>query len=162
MYPITVSKFLILVSRQACAIESAAKLHPNRDIFVLFASPVGFRDSFSSFPTNIEILKSYSNVHFRNNDLWKYSNGTPLDKWLTTDTLFESKFLFPHMSDVLRYLTMYKFGGTYLDLDVVVQKNFDELGFNFVGDDWMEVINSAVLNFNNDELGRKVAEHCIR
>lgn len=35
----------------------------------------------------------------------------------------------PHASDILRYTTLYKFGGTYLDLDVIVLKPFDIKNF---------------------------------
>lgn len=131
-------------------------------MFVLFASPVGFRGNASNLPENIEILKSYPNVHLRNNNVWKYAEGTPLEKWLNTGTLFESKFLFEHMSDVLRYLTLYKFGGIFMDLDVVVQRNFDHLGQNFAGDDSADAIGCGVLHFGMDRVGRKVAQNCIR
>lgn len=138
-------------------------MNPKRDIFVLFASPVGFRDSsVAHLPTNIEVLKTYPNVHLRNNNLWKYAEDTPLQAWLSNGTLFESSYLHEHMSDVLRYLTLYKFGGIYLDLDVVVQRNFDELGQNFAGDDSDVAIGCGVLHFGSDQLGREMGEECIR
>lgn len=129
---------------------------------MLFASPVGLRENVSNVPANIELLKRYPNIHFRNNDVWKYAEDTPLDEWLKTGTLFESNYLFEHMSDVLRYLTLYKFGGIFMDLDVVVQQNFDHLGENFAGDDSVDAIGCGVLHFGTDKLGRKVAEHCLR
>lgn len=49
-----------------------------------------------------------------------------------------------------------------MDLDIVVQKNFDDLGQNFAGDDSVDAVGCGVLHFNNDQLGRKVAELCIR
>lgn len=162
LLPLMLIKLYVQLCRQACAIESAAKLNPNRDIFVLFASPVGLRENVSNVPANIELLKSYPNIHFRNNNLWKYAEDTPLEKWLKTGTLFESNYLFEHMSDVLRYLTLYKFGGIFMDLDVVVQQNFDHLGENFAGDDSVDAIGCGVLHFGTDKLGRKVAEHCLR
>ncbi|KAJ6647401.1 Lactosylceramide 4-alpha-galactosyltransferase [Pseudolycoriella hygida] len=151
-----------LNSRQACAIESAAKLNPNRDIFVLFASPVGFREIDSNLPPNIKALKNYPNIHFRNNNVWKYAEGTPAEKWMQTGTLFESSYLFEHMSDVLRYVTLYKFGGVFMDLDIVVQKNLDYLGENFAGDDSVDAIGCGVLHFDNDKLGRQIADNCLR
>lgn len=67
------------------------------------------------------------------------------------------------MSDVLQYLSLYKFGGISIDLDaVVVQRNFDHLGQNFVGYNGVDGIGSGVLHLGNDRLGRKIAEHCIR
>lgn len=149
------------ICRQACAIESAARLNPERSVFVLFASPVGVRScSVSHLPKNIEVLKTYPNVHLRNNDLWKYEQDTPLETWLSDGTLFESAYLHEHMSDVLRFLTLYKFG--YLDLDVIVQRNFDDLGENFAGDDSDVAIGCGVLNFGTDQLGREMSEKCLR
>ncbi|XP_037044794.1 lactosylceramide 4-alpha-galactosyltransferase-like [Bradysia coprophila] len=150
-----------LNSRQACAIESAARLNPDRHVYVLFASPVGFRDD-SHLPKTIEALKTYPNVHLRNNNLWRYVQDTPLEAWLSDGALFESKYLHEHMSDVLRYVTLYKFGGMYLDLDVVVQRNFDDLGKNFAGDDSDIAIGCGVMHFDTDQLGRELSEECLR
>ncbi len=152
---------LSVICRQACAIESAARMNPKHEVFVLFASPVGFRDStVSNLPTNIEVLKTYPNVHLRNVNLWKYVEDTPLESWLSNNTLFESMYFHEHLSQVLRYLTLYKFGGLYLDLDLIVQRNFDELGQNFAGDDTEIAIGCGVLHFGTDQLG--MGEECIR
>lgn len=150
-------------SRQSCAIESAAKLNPDRDVFVLFASPVGYRENVTNLPANIEFLKSYPNIHLRNNNIWKYAENSPLEKWLHTGALFESNNLFERMSDVLRYLTLYKFGGIVMDLDVIVQQNFDHLGHNFAGDESVDgLVGGDVIHFGDDKVGRKIAERCIR
>ncbi|KAG4066882.1 hypothetical protein HA402_012949 [Bradysia odoriphaga] len=147
-----------LKPREACAIESAAKHNPNRDIFVLFISPVGFTDII---PSSVESVLKYPNVHLRNNDMWKYAAGTPLDQWLRSDAMFYSNYLYEHMSDVLRFLTLYKFGGIYADTDVVVKKSFDGLGLNFAGDDWGTVVGCSVLGLSVTGLGHKIAAHCL-
>ncbi|XP_031632002.1 lactosylceramide 4-alpha-galactosyltransferase-like [Contarinia nasturtii] len=145
-----------LNAKQACAIESAAHLNPNRDIFVIFASPVGIND-YENLPPYIDMLWKYENIHFRNIDLWRYSKDTPGEAWINTNKLFQSNYLYEHMSDYLRVLTLYKFGGFYLDLDVVVQKNFDDLGEDFVVDDWSTVLATSIMHLNNDGIGWEIA-----
>lgn len=76
--------------------------------------------------------------------------------------MFESAFLFEHMSDILRAITLYRYGGFYMDLDVIVQKNVDGLGDDFVGDDWDDVVNGAVLHLNNYGIGKRVADTFLR
>lgn len=93
---------ILFIFRQACAIESAALTNPNRDIFVLFASPVAYNNK-TKLPI-LEALLSYSNVNLRNVDLWKYTEGTPAQQWFIDGKLFQSRYMVSHVSDFLRYL----------------------------------------------------------
>lgn len=133
--------------RQACAIESAALLNPNWGVFVLFASPVGILNGTNESPPIMSALKSYPNIHFRNIDLWTYSANTPLEDWFLSDKLFRSQYLNSHISDFLRYVSLFKFGGTYLDLDVVVQKTFENISANYAGAESENSVAAGVLNF---------------
>lgn len=153
------SSFLlpITIIRQACAIESAARLNPTRDIFVIFASPVGVKDN-EMLPQFYNKLQTYGNVHVRNMNLWRYSFETPLFDWLKGNKLFDSAYLFEHMSDIVRAMTLYKYGGYHIDLDVIFQKNIDDLGEDFIGDDWSTVVNGAVIHFNNYGIGREISK----
>lgn len=104
--------------RQGCAIESAANLNPNLKIFVLFVAP-----SFISNESNvIQKLNTHKNVYFRHINFVNYTYKTPLQNYVATNTIFTSQWPVSHASDLLRYLTLWKFGGTYLDLDVVLMK----------------------------------------
>lgn len=104
--------------RQGCAIESAANLNPNLKIFVLFVAP-----SFLNNESNvINRLTTFKNVNLRYINLVKYSYKTPLQDFVTSNTIFSSQWPVSHTSDLLRFLTLWKFGGTYLDLDVVLMK----------------------------------------
>lgn len=127
----------------------------------MFTSPVGVDES-KPLPEFFDILTKYSNIHFRNMNLWRFSQGTPIFEWLKTDQLFESPYVFEHMSDILRAVTLHKFGGFYLDLDVVVQKDMDNLGEDFIPNDWSDVINGAVMHLNNYGIGKEVAEKYLR
>lgn len=104
--------------RQGCAIESVARLNPNLKIFVLFVGP-----SFIKNESNvIQTLNIHKNVYFRHINFVKYSYNTPLQNFVASKTIFTSQWPVSHTSDLLRYLTLWKFGGTYLDLDVVLMK----------------------------------------
>lgn len=104
--------------RQGCAIESAANLNPNLKIFVLFVA--------SSFMNNksdvINRLNTYKNVYLRYIHFVNYAHKSPLQDFVASNTIFTSRWPVSHTSDLLRYLTLWKFGGTYLDLDVVLMK----------------------------------------
>lgn len=67
-----------------------------------------------------------------------------------------------HLSDVLRAVTLLKYGGFYLDLDVVVQKSFDNLEENFIGNDWSEVVAGGVMHLNNYGIGSYVIEKYLK
>lgn len=57
---------------------------------------------------------------------------------------------------------MYKFGGIYMDLDVVVQKSFENVEPNFSGAESSEDIAAGVMSFDHDDIGHEVAALCIR
>lgn len=104
--------------RQSCAIESAAILNPNLKIFVLFVAP-----TFINYESDVlKSLSQYSNINLRFINFVKYAYNTPLQDFVTSNTIFSSNWPVSHTSDLLRYLTLWKFGGTYLDLDVVLMK----------------------------------------
>lgn len=149
-----------LNARQACAIESAARMNPNWNAFVLFAAPVGFRNS-TPLPL-IDALLAYPNVNLRFVNLSTYAQETPLDVWMQTGEIFRSRYMNSHLSDIMRYLTLFKYGGTYLDLDVVVLKSFDTLEPNYAGAESPRWVAAGVMNFEPDGHGHELAEMCVR
>lgn len=149
-----------LTSRQICGIESVARLHPNHKIFVLFLAPVGFQLKRTETDT-IQILLKYDNVYLRNINLTKYSKDTPLEDFFAQYIYGTSRFFNTHLSDILRFLTLYKYGGLYLDTDIICLKSFEPLEKNFVAAESYNSIGSSVIHFGNDELGRFIAEQCL-
>lgn len=149
--------------RQSCAIESAAKSNPDWDVFVLFASPRGvYNDSSIPPPILIERLQSYPNIHLRNVNLWTFVKDTPAEEWLNEGRLFRSRFLREHVSDFLRLLTLYQFGGTYLDLDTVVLKSLNPIPSNYAGAEDYASVGNTILNFAHDGFGHILAELYVR
>ncbi|XP_026301733.1 lactosylceramide 4-alpha-galactosyltransferase, partial [Apis mellifera] len=108
---------LILNARQACAIESAAKMNPNMNVYLLFLSPSKISKQSKKI---FEQLQAYPNIRIRRVKFQNYVKNTPLDVWYKMDILKKSKWPRIQMADILRFLTLWKYGGIYLDLDVVV------------------------------------------
>lgn len=113
---------LVFTNRQACAVESAARANPDADVYVLFLSPVRLKNILETRNVAIQALLSYSNIYFKHVTLSRYVEGTPLESWYKTGALKNSQWPTSHASDVMRYLTLWKYSGTYLDLDMVVLK----------------------------------------
>ncbi|KXJ71251.1 hypothetical protein RP20_CCG021053 [Aedes albopictus] len=149
-----------LNARQACAIESAARMNPDWNAFVLFASPVGFRNR-SALPL-LDALHAYPNINLRYVNLSTYAQHTPLEDWMRSGEIFRSKYMNSHLSDIMRYLTLFKYGGTYLDLDVVVLKSFNDMEPNYAGAESARWVAAGVMNFEPDGRGHELAEMCVR
>ncbi|CAH1710687.1 unnamed protein product [Chironomus riparius] len=149
-----------LNARQSCAIESAALMNPDHNIYVLFTSQVGFRNT-----TNlrlIDALSSYPNIHFNFLNLTKYAQNTPLENWIKNGELFRSNFVNSHTSDVLRYLSLWKYGGTYLDLDIVMQKPLNTQNpNNYAGAESAKFVAVGIINLEG-ETGHEIADLCVK
>ncbi|XP_017024672.1 lactosylceramide 4-alpha-galactosyltransferase [Drosophila kikkawai] len=156
-------KLMELTARQACAIESAALHNPNFQVFVLFAGPT-YRISSNNSNSQplVEAILSYSNVHLRRLNLWSYAAGTPIEEWLKDGSLFLSSYLFSHISDFLRYLTLYRYGGLYLDMDVVVLRNMEEVPPNYTGAESNTHLAAGVMSLAATGFGHEIAESCLR
>lgn len=58
-------------------------------------------------------------------------------------------------------MSMYKFGGIYMDLDVVVQKSFEHVEPNFTGAESNKQIAAGIMSFAPSGFGHHVAEMCV-
>lgn len=150
-----------LFFRQVCNIESASRENPNRDVFIVFVSPVGFPEDESDLSPLLQVLQSYPNIYLRNSYLPKLVEDTPVKNWFNTGILFKTS-IFPlvHLSDFCRLLLLYKYGGTYYDLDVISLRSLDGLLPNFFPRemDWNPgLTGNAVINFQGDSIGHEMA-----
>ncbi|KAH8335424.1 hypothetical protein KR074_001590, partial [Drosophila pseudoananassae] len=150
---------LKLSPRQACAIESAARHNPNFQVFIMFVGST-YRAADNRDPL-IEVVSSYANVHFRSLDIWSFAAGTPLESWLEKGDLFTSRYFFSHLSDFLRFMTLYRFGGIYLDMDVIVLRNLEHLPSNCVGAEDSESLNCAVIKIAATTKGHNIAKQFV-
>lgn len=136
-------------------------MNPNRDIFVIYASPVGFSSSVPMSPI-MNALSNYSNVNYRSLNIYDYAKGTPADHWIKNEKIFSSGHVIEHISDYLRLLTLYKFGGIYFDLDTITQKNLDNMPLNFACAKDDQVLGNAVMAFESTNSGHKIVEMIIK
>ncbi|XP_072931651.1 lactosylceramide 4-alpha-galactosyltransferase-like [Epargyreus clarus] len=148
-----------LTSRQACAIESAARAHHDWYIHVLFSSPISkaaLKDG------SIKELQTFKNVKLMRVNIKDYAVGTPLEEFVLEGSLNKSEWRVEHTSDVLRYLTLYKWGGVYMDLDVVVARSIASLARNWAARESDQYVASGILAFSRDAVGRNIADATVR
>ncbi|CAO1335187.1 unnamed protein product [Diamesa hyperborea] len=149
-----------LNARQACAIESAAKLNPVYKVFVMFTSEDSILNPFRT--QIIDAVLSYENVLFNYVPIKEYTVDTPLEEFIKEDHLSQSKFQSSHTADVVRFLTLFKYGGIYLDLDVVVLKPLHSIPPNFVGSENEDTVGSAIISMEKDGFGHEIANACVK
>lgn len=100
--------------RQACAIESAARLNINHTVYVTFSSKVGFRNA--SLLALIDAVLFYPNVHINLVDFDRYLKNTPVENVITKEKVSVSSFNVALESNILRLTSLWKYSGTYIDL----------------------------------------------
>lgn len=153
---------IFIKARQACAVESAALMNPNKTIYLLYASPGKFYDDKSESDRLIQNLWSYPNIKILHFNLEKFIRGTPVEKLWKNGEIQKSPFAVSHISDMLRLLALWKWGGIYLDLDVVVIKSLDPLFLNFAAAESEQYVVGGVLSFSRDGLGHKHVSSCLQ
>ncbi|KAH8392855.1 hypothetical protein KR215_004643, partial [Drosophila sulfurigaster] len=158
-HPGDVHRVLQLTARQACAIESAALHNPHFQVFVLFESPTHMPVG-ETFPL-LDAIQSYRNVHFRQLNIWSFAEGTPIEDWAKKAELLYSRFLMVNLSDLLRLLTLYRFGGIYMDMDVIVLRSFENEPPNFVGAESKVKIGNSILRLEPKGFGHKIIEYFL-
>ncbi|KAG5670082.1 hypothetical protein PVAND_000367 [Polypedilum vanderplanki] len=117
-------------SREVCSIESAARINPTLDIYFLLMTD---QDEVVLDQTpQLEVLLSYPNIRIRFANITEFTRGTIVEKFFAENFVGKSEFRLEHTSDIIRMLVLNKFGGLYLDHDVLsvypikllVDKNF--------------------------------------
>jgi lactosylceramide 4-alpha-galactosyltransferase len=109
----------------------------------------------------LEALLSYPNIHFRYFNPLEFSKGTILENFFKLGALEKSFFPLEHTSDVIRVLTLNKYGGQYLDLDVISLTPLSTINrSNFAC--WQDdLIANSILNLDVDEFGGKMISNKI-
>ncbi len=135
-----------LTARQACGVESAARANPNATITLYVEKTLVNDVSVSDRGLNCGItslLQQMGNVKILREDLLENLKDTPLWKLYQKGLFNKSTSPLVHRSDAVRVALLWKKGGLYLDLDVIVFRPLDSLN-NTVGkikdfiDNWVE------------------------
>ncbi|KAJ8979415.1 hypothetical protein NQ317_015847 [Molorchus minor] len=127
-------------ARQACAVESAANMNPNFDVYLFGENTQSDRI--------LKALLTYKNLNILHLDFEKYTKNTPVEDLYTSGAIENSDYPMSHASDVLRYLTLWKYGGIYLDLDVVVIKSLENIQPNYAGSESDFNVAAGILSFS--------------
>ncbi|KAG5666937.1 hypothetical protein PVAND_014942 [Polypedilum vanderplanki] len=133
--------------RQACSVESAARINPDMEVYFIFATNSSGIDMH--FSDLIEALLSYKNIHLRFLNPKEFSVGTILEDLFQKDKIKNSSYPVAHLSDILRVLLLYKYGGQYLDLDTIT---FTPVSFirkeNFACAESKNIVANGILNLD--------------
>lgn len=102
------------------------------------------------------LISNYHNVRFRHIDLFTYIHDTPIEDFVRSGIMENGKWLVEQHSDMLRILTLWKFGGVYMDLDVISLRPMPLI--NFIGAEYPgNFLASCVIGMQN----KSVAERAI-
>jgi lactosylceramide 4-alpha-galactosyltransferase len=136
-------------------------MNPEMEIYFLFATKKDFISM--KYSDLIDALLTYPNVNLRFLNPLEYSRGTILEDFFIHKSLENSSFPLEHTSDVLRMLTMHKYGGVYLDLDVICLLSFKmiswqaEINKNFACTQETNDVSNAIVKINAIS-GKEVTE----
>ncbi|KAF2906058.1 hypothetical protein ILUMI_00121, partial [Ignelater luminosus] len=152
---------ITISARQACAVESAARMNPHLDVYLLFASPGQIKNENTTSDRFLKALLTYKSIKIHRINYSRYIKNTPLEDLYESGKLEFSKYSLSHASDILRYLTLWKYGGICLDLDVIVMKSLENLSANYAGSESEEHVAAGVLKFVPTGNGHRFAEICV-
>lgn len=152
-----------LTSRQSCAFESAAMMNPDSDVNIHFVSKERYHHIMESSQVILMLTSMYSNIRISYFDLLTSSIGSPAEEFMESGQLETSKYPMEHKSDMARLLILWKFPGTYLDSDVIVQKSLQDYPSNFIYQEHKGAyFNGAVMRIENRELVKSAMEYFVK
>ena len=106
--------------RTICALESAQRHNPKSKIFFIMDHKTNFN------PNNNRELNRIKNLNIVISDFNDIVKDTAIEKTWYNMTKKEGYFLH-NISDVLRLVLLYKFGGTYMDTDIITVKPLPDI-----------------------------------
>ena len=128
--------------KSLCAFESASLRNPHHNIYVVMSSA-------SNISTIPDYYKPLRNVFFVKLDFDSLFEGTPMSPLWESDAVRKSKYALNNISNSLRMILLHKFGGTYLDNDIISLEAVPEDPTDFIVAESREKVNNAVLKFSN-------------
>lgn len=103
----------------------------------------------------ISLLTNYKNVYIRYINFSTFVDNTPFQDFVRSGAMQSSIHLLEHTSDLLRVLTLWKFGGIYLDLDMISLKPIPLINF-FSADPNVTIINNGILGIQSRDLADRI------
>ncbi|KAK0181144.1 hypothetical protein PV327_003451 [Microctonus hyperodae] len=151
---------IILNARQCCAVESAAIMNPTMTVYLfIFTDAVNYNNKTKNY---LDHLMNYKNIIIKHKNLLEFVKHTPIEEWWNkTDVLKTSLWPTVHISDILRLITIWKYGGIYFDTDVIVKSSFEEIG-NFAGAEDSKLVANGIFGFEKTGIGYSIIEACLQ
>ncbi|XP_020391314.2 lactosylceramide 4-alpha-galactosyltransferase-like [Rhincodon typus] len=141
-----------------CGIESAARLNPNKPVYFFM---IAFNGNVSAYREpeyeTIPLLSSFKNVVILPLKPRELFSDTPLAGWYEKVDPSKERYWFHVLADGCRLALLWKYGGIYLDTDIISIKPLDFR--NFVGAESVRFANNAALGFNRSH---SFVESCLR
>lgn len=129
------------------AMETACHHHPNSIIYLYLVKDSTEASVSPAFTSAMRDAGCH--VELREFDATTFFQDTPLGEWVTKRYKYLStgKYWYSHQTDLFRLAVLYKYGGWYLDSDVVVLKPLTPLS-NCIGREVKDYYNNAISNFD--------------
>lgn len=90
-------------NRQACSIESAALMNPNAHVAVILVTDLHLRRT-----KTVEALMKYPNIRFYRLGLVEFSSNSPVEQWLESGAMYDTKYPVETISDMVRLLLLWR------------------------------------------------------
>lgn len=143
---------------KVCSIESAARANPEWQVSVLFAGRIPKQCQRT---VNFTTLETYKNIHLYRIHVKKFADGTPFQDFFTSDALDSSLYPVHHTTEILQYLTLHKWGGVYLDTNMMVSKPFDNLPLNWIARENADELGTAAMALTKDNIGGLISKAAV-
>lgn len=135
------------------SVEAAARMNPEIPVYLIFTTDANeVKLNRSKFT---DVLQTYNNIHIRYGNIYEFGAGTVLQDFMNDGEWKKSKHMLEHISDIIRALAVYKYGGLYLDLDVLMLKPWRYINqTNFFCTEHTDGLANCIYHFDT-KIGRK-------
>jgi len=96
-------------------------------------------------PTMKLLVENYPNIRITQIRLGDFISGTPLEYWYFCTDWNRGWFAVAHLSDAMRFLSLFKFGGYYLDLDIISLRPITSYR-NFLAEEYPNNLGNSVIH----------------
>ena len=147
-----------------CAVESAARNNPNSTILVTTLR-VAAGSQLNVTESMKAVMAENSNIRIHVvHSLHSLAKGTPIEHWLKEHDITSATFnatvraRASAVGNLLKYLELYNFGGSILDLDTVTIKPLEDKFLNTAPFEPPALVNTGILFFSKRH---KIMEHML-
>ncbi|XP_018025567.1 lactosylceramide 4-alpha-galactosyltransferase [Hyalella azteca] len=123
-----------ITSKTLCSIESMCTVNGDAHVWLLVTREKLHASTAASLRNLQEICQRLCVAHM---NVRVVMRDTPAHALLESDSFWNTLYLLPHLSDLLRYAVVYNSGGMYVDYDIIALRPFKKNSINFYGSEVM-------------------------